>query len=50
MIRVSARPVITTSTESVTIPVRSSFNANDYVSAADWEDGDLSYAVTNDSM
>lgn len=50
MIRVSARPVITTNVESVTIPVRSSFNANDYVSAADWEDGDLSYAVTNDSM
>ncbi|MEG2292670.1 MAG: DUF5011 domain-containing protein [Carnobacterium sp.] len=49
MVRVSARPVITTNVDSVSIPVRSNFNANDYVSAADWEDGDLTHAITNDS-
>ena len=44
-ITVNSRPVITTTTDVVHVPVRSSVNVLDYVSAFDLEDGDISGSI-----
>ncbi|MEK4153408.1 immunoglobulin-like domain-containing protein [Carnobacterium sp. FSL E2-0243] len=48
-VTVNSRPILTTLTDEVTIPVRSNFNPSEFVTAFDLEDGDLSNSIWNDS-